>query len=188
MEKTSSGRKTSFEGVWHRAVKTNWAWIYLSQYWLFCVLGFLSGVSVKSLFSPFRSMDALVFSLEVGVGIFVLGPIISLPMTYWQDRNKVPVMLKFDDAGIAMKLKSGLVVEAGWSLVKNVRYSRWGKLTVIRMRGMFYPFTGNFPDDVKDALVARKERMRRGPSEPTAPVEPTLEDKVDKRLATIARM
>ena len=117
--------------------------------------------------------------MDVSVVVFIL------PFTLWLDRNKVPAMLKFDDSGIAMQLKNGLIVEAGWNLVKSVKFHRWAKLTNIRLKGIVYPYTSQFPPEVTGALMAKLAGGRQSLSQPTAP---TLEDQVDSRLDANVRM
>jgi hypothetical protein len=117
--------------------------------------------------------------------------VLFLTGIFWADRNKVPVMLRFDRDGIALRLKSGVVVEAGWNAVRKVHLDRWTGATSIVLKATVWPYTGQFPPEVGRALVAGARQRRRGlpaPEAPEGPEAPTLEETVDRRLSGSARL
>ena len=127
------------------------------------------------------------YPLSIAV-VAVVTLVLFLTGIFWADRNKVPVMLRFDGDGIALRLKSGVVVEAGWKAVRKAHLDRWTGATSILLRASVWPYTSQFPPEVGRALVARVARMRRSRPEPAETDEPTLEDEVDRRLAANNRM
>jgi len=181
-----SRSNTSLEGVWHQAVKTNWIWINTLVFTLTYNLMWDIGQTWKL---QYYSSHGIIYEngylFFMAVGMALASTAFVVPLAYWTSKNKIPLMLKFDDAGIAMQLKNGLVVEAGWNLVKYVKNPRWTKLTSIKIRGMVYPFSSQFPPEVHAALVAKLARIRKRHPEPSAP---TLEDIVDRSLAARNRM
>jgi hypothetical protein len=184
VETAFSPRSTSLEGVWHQAVKTNWAWKWAFLFWAFYNMLYTGS---RLLMVQYSSYHGYTVAEVIGLGLLmlVLTLLVILPLAYWTDQNKIVAMLRFDNAGIALQLKSGLVLEAGWNLVRRVKYDRWGKLSIIRLKGTSTPFTGQLPTEVHAGLAARLAGMRRGPPEPAGP---TLEDEIDRRLAANARM
>jgi len=188
VEKTPPGRNDSLEGVWHQAVNTSWAWKFGLYFWFFYNLAWIASRLVMVEYFSYHGIRGPVEVLEMGLVLAILTLLFILPFARWLDRNKVVAMLRFDDAGIALQLKSGLVLEAGWNIVRSVKFFRWGKLTALSLKGTIVPFRGNLPPKVSAALVAKAGRMRQGPSEPTGPTEITLEDEVDRRLSANARM
>lgn len=184
MDEAFSRSSTSLEGVWHQAVKTNWAWKWAIMFWVFYNVLYTGFRLLMVQYSSYRGFT-ITEVIGLGLAMLVLTLLVILPMAYWTDQNKIVAMLRFDNAGIALQLKSGLVLEAGWNLVRSVRYDRWGKLSIIRLRGTTTPFTGQLTPEVHAGLAAKLAGMRRGPPEPAGP---TLEDEIDRRLAANARM
>lgn len=165
-------------------MKTDWAWKWAILFWVF----------YNMLYTGFRLLMVQYFSyhgytvtevIGLGLAMLVLTLLVILPLAYWTDQNKIVAMLRFDNAGIALQLKSGLVLEAGWNLVRRVRYDRLGKLSIIRLRGTITPFTGQLTKEVHAGLAAKLAGM---PRSPVCPAAPTLEDEVDRRLAARNRM
>jgi hypothetical protein len=184
VEKASSPGESPLEGIWHQAVKTNWAWKWAILFW---ALYNMLYTGFRLLMVQYSSYRDFTITEVVGLGLLMLFLTLLLlaPLAYWTDQNKIVAMLRFDNAGIALQLKSGLVLESGWNLVRSVKYSRWGKLTIIRLKGAISPFTGQLPSEVHAGLAARIARTARCP---VLPAEPGLEDEVDRRLAGTARL
>ena len=188
MEAASSRSNTSLEGVWHQAVRTNWAWkLGLLMFLIFNVGWNIAEPLKIQYYASHNIIYESDYPLSSAV-VAVVTLVLFLTGIFWADRNKVPVMLRFDGDGIALRLKSGVVVEAGWKAVRKAHLDRWTGATSILLRASVWPYTSQFPPEVGRALVARVASMRRNRPGPAEPEEPTLEDEVDRRLAARNRI
>jgi hypothetical protein len=187
VETANSRSNTLLQGVWHQAVKTNWAWKF--GLLLFLIFNIIWNIAEPLRIQYYASRN-IIYESDYPMSIAAVAVVtllLALAGICWADRNKVPVMLRYEDTGITFQLKTGVVVEAGWNAVRRVQLDRWTGVTSIFLRATIWPYTGQFPPDVGRALAAEARRRRRGLPVPAEPEAQTLEEKVDGRLSGTKR-
>lgn len=168
----------SLEGVWHATKRPDWvlkmcvigAPIYiavttLADYWME-----YSRWNDNKLYYPAPDL-AMLFLANALAGLIVF------VFAYFLFQSRNIIKLRFDDGGLAFQMKSGIVINASWNIVKRIRCRSMNSWAAVLLKGHIYAFTGYFSREVNEALERKFRQMREKPSSP-----PTLEELVDSRL------
>lgn len=178
VERVSAADKPSLEGIWHASRRPDWVL-------KFCVIGGPIYIAVTTLAHYWQdyarwSDNRLYYpapDLAMDFLAQALGAVIVFVFAYFLFQSHNMIKLKFDDGGLAFQMKSGIVINVSWHIVKRIRFVPIGKGTAVSIIGQMMVYEGYFSKEVNEALVRKFRQMREKPSSP-----PTLEELVDSRL------
>lgn len=178
VERVSAADRPSLEGVWHASRRPDWVL-------KFCVIGGPIYIAVTTLANYWREYsrwndNKLYYPAPDLAMLFLahaLGGIIVFVFTYFLYQSHNIIKLRFDDGGLAFQMKSGIVINASWNMVKRIRCRSMNNWAAVLLKGHIFAFTGYFSNEVNEALERKFRQMREKPSSP-----PTLEELVDSRL------